>query len=319
MAAGLVGPVAKAQEIDFQPLRYDDDLSVPQAEAEAGRPGIKALPVGEAGWLSLGGEVRIRLERASAPSLGRIAPGVDNYGLHRALLHANVDAGDGNRLFLQLGAFIAPGKDAASAPAEDRLDLQQAFFDIAIPASQGRAIVRLGRQEMALGSQRLVGLRDGPNARLNFDGARLIWRGENLTANVFALRPVEQRPGVFDNRTAKGASLSGIYATTPAPGPLKGNLDLYALRYERPDAAFASGSGREQRWSVGARIFGRHERWDWDLEATWQGGRLGPQNIAAWGFASDIGTTFTAGDWHLRLGAKVDVASGDRRPGGWRG
>lgn len=304
---------AAGQDVDFQLLRYDDDLTLSRSQADAGDPTLKAWRVDELGWLSLGGEIRVRVERASAPSLGRISPDADSYGFHRVLVHADVQT-KGVRLFVQLGAFAAPGKDQAAPPAENAIDIQQAFVDIAASQGTSRFTARIGRQEVALGSQRLIGLRDGPNQRLNFDGVKLAYRHGNLKADILLLQPVEQRPGAFDDRTAHRSSLTGVYSTL-ATGAQSGAIDIYLLRYQRPRGAFASVAGPEDRWSGGIRVSGRKGILDWDAEITVQSGSLGPESIRAWGVASDTGMTFRPGDWEVRVGTKIDIASGDRRRG----
>jgi hypothetical protein len=292
MGAWAGASAAFAQDVDFQLHRSDDNLSAARADAEAGQPSLKAIPLGESSWLSFGGELRVRFERASAPSLGVFAPETDNYGLHRALFHADLKAYDNVRVFVQVGAYAAPGLVNAGPPAQSELDLQQAFVDVGAPVGDGRLTARLGRQEISFGASRLLGVRDGPNARLNFDGGRLMYRQGDLRADAFYLRQVDQKEGVFNNTIADGRELSGVYATVPG-GALPGAFDIYVLRYTRPNAVFAPVRGDENRWSFGLRNFGKHDAWDWDVEATLQDGSVGDQSIAAWGLAVDNGVTFT--------------------------
>lgn len=308
------GSPARAQSVDFQLFRYDDDVSSLALEAREGRYTFKYVPLASDSWVSFGGELRTRLERTSAPSLGQLGSGADTYGLHRALLHADLHLGEDVRAFVQLGAFLTTDKDVALPPARDDLDVQQAFLEIRRPLGEATASARLGRQELAFGSQRLIGIRDGPNARRAFDGARLAYKSSALRLDVLALRPVAQAPGVFDNRTKDDEDLYGVYATLPAAPGLPGALDLYALGYEREQARFTAAAGRERRWSWGARAFGRQGAWDWDVEATVQTGDLGSEDIFAWGLASDWGYHLPRGTWDVRLGLKADIASGDADP-----
>lgn len=305
--------MAKAQDVDFQTHRHEDDLSIARIRAEAGDDTLKAIPVGESAWLSLGGELRLRLEQVSSPGLGASGSTADTYGLHRALVHADLQANENIRVFVQFGAFIAPGKTAAAPPAMDKLDLQQSFVDLSAPVGPGRITTRIGRQEIAFGSQRLIGLRDGPNARRNFDGVRLTYLRGDARADLIFLRPVEQRKGIFDNGASHGDALSGAYATLPNIGAA-GSLDVYLLHYERSDAIYSSFTGRENRWSSGMRYFGDARGWDWDVEATLQSGDAGTQDISAWGVATNSGYTLPQGTWRLRLGTKIDIASGDKDP-----
>jgi hypothetical protein len=88
-----------------------------------------------------------------------------------------------------------------------------------------------------------------------------------------ALRPLENRPGAFDDRGERGAHLWGAYATT-ARGSWPGQWDLYLLDYRREGARFAAGSGTERRQTLGARWFGQAGALDWNSELVAQGGEL---------------------------------------------
>ena len=96
------------------------------------------------------------------------------------MLHADVHAGEYVRVFGQLHSALESGRRGGRSPVdEDKLDLQQAFLDIALPLSEGRTLtLRGGRQEMSYGSARLIDVRQGPNVRRSFDGARALlqWR-----------------------------------------------------------------------------------------------------------------------------------------------
>ncbi|MDV6345212.1 alginate export family protein [Nitrosomonas sp. Is37] len=77
--------------------------------------------------------------------------------------------------------------------------------------------VRAGRQEMTLGTSRLIAVREGPNIRLAFDGVRASWNREPHRIDVFTFRPVLNKPEAFDDATSKSQSLTGE-ALTQAGG-----------------------------------------------------------------------------------------------------
>ncbi|MGH9630018.1 MAG: alginate export family protein [Bryobacteraceae bacterium] len=89
---------------------------------------------------------------------------------------------------------------------------------------------------------------------------------------------------------------------------------MYHLGLDRKGARFDAGSGREQRHSVGARLWGTTESWDYNYELVLQWGRFGPGNIRAWTIASDNGFRIESVKLRPRLGLKADVASGDHDP-----
>jgi hypothetical protein len=275
----------------------------------------KCIGLGKNTLLSLGGELRLRGEAVDNPDLG-LGPAKDGALLARALLHADLRVGSTVRLFAQFGSIFAAGRASGDGPTdEDRLDLMQGFVDLSAPVTGGEATLRAGRQELALGSSRLVSVRESPNVRRSLDGLRGLWRAGETRLDLLYLQPVSLRRGVFDDRSDDGQALWGAYLTIPLATAREAGVDLYYLGYHRSDAVFAEGVARERRHSLGARLFGRLGALDWDIEAVRQFGSFGGDDIDAWTIASDVGWTFANLNWSPRIGLKADVASGDRRPG----
>jgi len=301
-------------------LRYDEDYRYLQDPARRGDPwdAVKYLPLGSPDiYLSLGGEIRERFESYSAPNFGVPGPSADGYLLHRILLHADVHAGNHLRGFFLLGNQLAPGKDIATPPYEDRADVQQAFVDVRVPAGSGQAnaaLLRVGRQEMAFGSQRLVSVRDAPNVRRAFDGVRVGGAGEDVKVDAFATRPVLLKADAFDDQPNHAQGFWGVYMTVPKTFVPSSGVDLYYLGFENSRARYSVGAGVERRHSVGGRVFGAHGRWDWDWEALTQFGSFGAQDLLAWGFSTDTGYGFAVADWKARAGIKATIGSGDGNP-----
>lgn len=267
------------------------------------------------GQLQLDASVRLRGMYYDPTRFG-VAGREDGYGLLRALATATYRQQNWQAR-LQLGVHAENGRDGGPGGTDrGALDVQQAYWRWQGPHTW----LQLGRQEASYGSSRLLSVRDGPNIRLAFDGARFGISGAAGRLDLLALRPVENRPGAFDDRSARGAQLWGAYATSAA-GRM-GQWDAYLLGYQRDGARFAEGSGREHRRSVGTRWFGRHDALDWNIEAVAQAGTLqraaGSLDIRAWTLASDTGWRWTDAVLQPRLGVKVDIASGDRRPGDGR-
>lgn len=234
----------------------------------------------------------------------------DGYGLLRALASATY-VEDNWQARVQLGVHAENGKAGGPGRTDSgALDVQQAYWRW----QRGGFHLQLGRQEAGYGSSRLLSVRDGPNIRLAFDGARAGWKGRLGTLDLMALRPLENRPGAFDDRGERGANLWGAYATT-ARGRGPGQWDLYLLDYRREGARFAAGSGTERRQTLGARWFGQFGALDWNSELVAQGGELqtvaGTLDVRAWTLATDTGWRWTERPLQPRLGLKADIASGD--------
>jgi hypothetical protein len=317
-ALAFAGPAFGQQSADapaIEMLRYEEDWREFCAAARPGSAPFKCLALGDRALLSFGGELRLRGEVIDNPDLG-LGPSTDQALLTRALLHADLRVGEELRAFVQIGSAFATRRAGGDGPTdEDRLDLMQGFVDLGLPLAAGRATIRAGRQEAALGSSRLVSVRESPNVRRAFDGARASWATEGARLDFMFLQPVALRRGLFDDRTDEGQALWGAYATLPLGPRAQAGVDLYYLGYRRSSAPFASGIGRERRRSLGTRLFGKSEPFDWDVEAVLQFGSFGPGEIDAWTIASDIGWTLKDLPWSPRLGLKADIASGDADPG----
>ncbi|AEI83005.1 hypothetical protein CNE_BB2p01940 (plasmid) [Cupriavidus necator N-1] len=327
LAMAMAGIPCRAEAQGSAPpynfLRYTEDYRYLQDPARRSDPWdpVKLIPLGAPdAYLSLGGELRERFESYSAPNFGVPGPSSDSYLLHRLLLHADLHVGSYFRVFAQLGNQLAPGKDIATPPYEDRADVQQAFVDIRLPVTDGpRAdselpILRIGRQEMAFGSQRLVSVRDAPNVRRSFDGARLGGKVGEVKLDAFATRPVLLKTGNFDDTPNHAQGFWGLYATFPKTVIPASGADLYYLGFENSQARYSIGTGVERRHSAGGRIFGSHGPWDWDWEALAQFGSFGRQDLFAWGVSTDTGYAFKLAEWGARAGLKATVGSGDRDP-----
>jgi len=310
---------AQSEAPAYKPLRYDEDysyLSDPQKRTDFWDP-IKYIPLGNNPntYLSFGGELRERAEYYSAPAFGLGGGGNDGYLFHRLLLSADLHATEYFRIFVQLGDELEVGKDKPLSPTDvDRLDLQQGFADVRLPiTSDFEPTLRAGRQEMSFGSQRLVSVREPPNVRRSFDGFRFFDTIGAARIDAFVTRPVELERGVFDDETNDDQAFWGVYSTVPVAPHL--NLDLYYLGFDNERAHFGGVPGDEARHSLGARIFGAVDDWDWNFEGVGQFGSFGGQDISAWTIASDTGYTMANLPWQPRLGLKANIASGDQNPG----
>src|SRR6185503_4563599 len=139
------------------------------------------------------------------------------------------------RFFGQIKSGIELGREGGPRGAdEDKLDLHQAFVDVRGWSNvNGGLTFRVGRQEIGLGSSRLVSFREGPNVRQSFDGVRLAWSRREWQIDGFATKPVETKQGVFDDAWDHTRSFWGVYAVGPFHPLPKGKVDLYYLGIDR--------------------------------------------------------------------------------------
>ena len=280
--AGLTGAALAESPPQFDPpfhfLRHDDDFSF-----LANKPNpdlwerIKYIPLGSSlfgpAYLTLGGEVRERWEGYQNINygLGKVAPG-SGYLLERLELIADLHASDYVRGFVKFGDNrIFSHRGANSMTDTDRGELFERFVDVKLPSPFGdKPLVRYGRQEVSLGFQRLVALREGPNVHRDFDGWRVNDKIGEASIDFLQLQPTINSPYAWDDTTNRNQRLSGVYVTTPVIGPLK--ADLYYLAYENNNIKMRALSGSEKANTMGARLFGKANGFDWNVEGSWQTG-----------------------------------------------
>lgn len=304
----------------YKQLRYEEDyahLRDPTLRMDFWDP-VKYVALNESGdwFFSLGGEARERYEFYHNSSWGAGPQDDDGYLLQRYLLHADLHLGDLFRVFAQLQSSLENGRTGGPRPTdEDQLEVHQAFFDLKLDLGTASSLtLRGGRQELLFGSSRLVGVRDGPNVRLSFDGGRLSLTAAEWNVDAFLTKPVETDPGVFDNGFEDDRLFWGLYAVHPLSLVPSGNIDLYYLGLDQPDAEFDQGTADEERHSLGVRIWGKPGGWDYNLEGVYQWGRFGRGDIQAWTVASETGYTFTPVRFSPRISLRADITSGDRDP-----
>lgn len=269
-------------------------------EPDESRPGAS---------LAAGGEVRQEYEWFRNEEWGAEVPDNSGYSLQRYMLHVDTRVSRRIRLYGELKSGIEAGRTGGPrASDEDRLDLHQGFVDL----SFGRVTVRLGRQELAFGSQRLVSFREGPNVRQSFDGANVVMQLGRWRADGFGTRYVSTETGVFDDSSDTGRSMWGVYAVRSFAQDGTKGVDLYYLGYRRIAATFDQGQGRELRHSLGARFWKTSSVIDHNFEAVIQTGRLAEATIRAWAIGSDTGYRIETIPGRPRLGVRANVTSGDR-------
>ncbi|MFD1703468.1 alginate export family protein [Methylopila henanensis] len=324
-AASIVGAAtavpAGAEPPSFSNNRADENwgaLREPANRTGAAWEALKFMPLDTAGgsFLTIGADLRLRFE-SYADNFDAAKPN-ETYGWSRVMPYADLRLGPNLRFFGQmLGAWTDRSALTKGPVDETGVELLQGFAEASAPVGSGELSVRGGRQMVAYGSERLIGLRFGPNVPLSFDGARARLELGGWTADAFAYRPVENALGDFDDRSDRTRKVYGLYATRALPelAP-KSGLDLYWIGYGREDARFDSSVGNERRHTFGARFFGSLDDWSWNHEAMLQLGTFGDEKILAWSVATDTRYTFSAVPLQPFVELKANVISGDGGPGG---
>ena len=272
-------------------------------------------------WLSLGGQIRERVEYFDQFQFGSSAPKrSDTYLLSRFRLNADLHVTPYFRIYAEGRSALATDRDLEgrnSTGFYDQADLLNGFADIMIPFGKETSVtLRGGRQELILGSQRLVGPGDFTQIARTFDGGAAMVRIADWTVTPFWTQAVIVDKYKF-NKSNSDRQLFGVFSNGPAH-ILPMNLDLYWLGVNNLGVAFNGTSGREERQTIGARASGKigQTNLDFEVEAAGQFGRVGHERVGAGMFTSVLGYTLPVKDLTPRVYLEFDYASGDKKPGG---
>lgn len=307
----LAAPVA-AQQPGFRPLRYNDDLTALKNDTVSGwYKTLKYLSLGnEKHYISFGGEVRMQYIYTKNNKWGDEPDAPDGYLLNRNLLHADIHTGR-FRAFVQLQSSLTSGLDDPGPVDDNSIDVHQAFIDAALISDEkAQFILRAGRQEMLYGSQRLIGVREGPNSRIAMDGAKLFYKQDKLQTDIFYTHPVANTQGAFNDKFNDNAQLWGSYTVINDVGFLH-NIDLYYLGILKREATFDNAEGKEIRHSLGFRVWKGKGSWKYDIEGIYQFGELSGMDISAWTLSSNINYKASNLPFKPLFGLKTEAISGD--------
>jgi hypothetical protein len=300
----------------YQALRYEEDwttLRDPSRRTDFWDP-IKLIPLSDGGsYLSFGGEGRIRFEALRNAGFGSGPQDGNGYVLQRYLVHADLHAGPHVRLFTEVQSGLESGRTGGPRPTdEDRLEFHQAFVELSTGPSPRSLTLRVGRQEVAFGSGRLISASEGRNVRRSFDAVRPIIRLRSWTWNAMLAKLVAVEPGIFDDSQEPRQAFGGVGFIRTHGSRHEDGTSGYYLRLHRRDAQFDQGVGREVRQTLGSRTWGRWADADYNYELIVQWGSFAGAPIRAWAVATDTGYSFRWWRWPARVGLRADLTTGDR-------
>jgi hypothetical protein len=310
-------PTSPAEPVRTYTLLGEDEdwsfLKDPSLRQDFWDP-LKYIPLGPDGWyLSIGGGAREVLEQVGNDNWGK-QPYTNRFYLARYVLHTDWHFGKYFRTYVELKSDWESFRRGGPRPIDlKKLDFEEAFVEVGAEEGDNWVAVVAGRQELNYGSGRLVSVREGPNVRQSFDGARLKSRIGGWRIDAWAVRPDLDKLGFFDNAPDHGTAFWGVYATRPWRRRV--SFDGYYLGLDRQSFTYNRGTAQETRHTVGARLWRppatKKSDWDFDYEGVWQFGSFGADGIRAWTLASDTGYTFPSAPLKPRISVKADTSSGD--------
>lgn len=312
--------LAQYEAPNYSIERWDEDYSYLNDPASRTDPfdSLKYIPLGDRGdwYLSLGGQARARFDCFNNTGFGQGKQSEQGFELVRLLANADLHFGPNLRAFLQFNSGLEYDRYGGPRPGDaDDFDIQQGFVDVNFPLDDSKSmLLRVGRQELIYGAQRLISPNDWANVRRTFEGLKLSLSLPGDTLDVFVVQPVEIDKAHF-NSGQRDTLFAGLYNVMALPDLLPSagaKLDLYLLDQDRNRSSQTPVDAAT--YTLGVRPHARPAPWDFDVEADWQFGYYGPGTICAWSIASEAGYTFDGVRFSPRLSAGLDVASGSANP-----
>jgi hypothetical protein len=274
---------------------------------------LKRMSVVDEAVVDVGGQYRLRqhTERnlrntAAVPNGLGLTGADDEFLLHRTRLYVNAELGSRVRFYGEMLDAVSEFEDYKPRGIEEnRTEMQNLFLDFVVldpDTSSGKLTARVGRQELAYGSQRLVSPLDWANTRRTFEGAKMIWEGENWDVDGFWARPLRRNVKELDPPDLD-RQLYGVFSTYK--GLQRDKVDLYWIAYDNDLLGFRYDT-------LAGRYYGSYDAWLYEFEAGVQFGPNGDDSDQSAGFFTlGMGRKFELVRWKPTLWAYYDWASGD--------
>lgn len=232
----------------------------------------------------------------------------------------------------------------------DAFDLRLASLTFGDPKTS-KAVATFGRQTLALGDERLVGVGEWNNFARTFDAAKVIWNitpGETtatlFVSSVVHVEGTSSGDGWSLNHSSTDDIFSGFYLSHKLPKA--GAFEAYALRrdkkdstpiYTAPTAPIPAAARSAAAYDIGQNILTIGARYlmpppakgggfDTEIEGAYQWGNVDRQTTTAtgpyggtspsldhraWALHTMVGYTPADAPWKPRLSLEYNLASGD--------
>ncbi len=302
-------PVAKSHKTVF----YANDFSYlddPNNSSFGLGDTLKRL--GQRRNLDIGGQFRLRLntENGQGQQAGftRFQDTDNQFLLARLRLYADWQVSDRIRVFAEgiYADVVAQNEEYIPRPIDENFgDFLNLFADIQL---NDNTSVRIGRQELLFGDQRLISPLDWANTRRTFTGVRLSSKYENVNADLFYTQLVPPNVDEFDTPNEDINFFGGYLTFTQLENKV---VDLYYLGLIN-ETGVDTDLERVNTW--GARITGSTERkllYDGEFAAQSGTRNVTDQDIVAFSGTAGVGYKFANRRWKPALWFFYDFASGD--------
>lgn len=242
--------------------------------------------------ISLSGQIRPRYEFRDPLRDGTEATEAFTSMRVRAQLNAALGGDVDAMIQFQDVRFFGEEQNTLTDYSADNFDVHQAYIHLKRLGGSRHAL-KIGRQAVAFGGQRLIGAVEWTQQGRVFDGLRLSLAPPWGKVDVVAIQLAEAKSAQFSD----DAYLAGIYATL-------GDLDMFGL-YDKE-----SGAPTTDRVTLGLRLAGHKAAYAYRVEGSYQTGTRHGDDVAAFMFGGRVGHPFG----RLKLDLWYDYLSGDSDP-----
>lgn len=218
-----------------------------------------------------------------------------------------------------------PGK--LGAEGDDTFDLRQGYVEVG-DKKEFPLTLRLGRQALNYGDERLVGSSEWNNFARTFDAVKLRWEEKNWSLDGFASTVVAPTKGEFNksdfldgNETGRDQIFSGLYFSTTVV-PVQ-TTDVYVFHLHENNGMTAAKSGNDTGFAtLGMRVKSKPgvfagtpagkmpAGFEYEFEGAFQTGEVRGFDQTAFAVHGGLGYTFEA-PWRPRIFSEYNFASGD--------
>lgn len=275
---------------------------------------IKRLRIGDDWLFSSGGQVSNRYMNEGTSRLGSVR---NTYDLFRFRTYADLWYRDSVRLFAEFIYADSLNYELTPLPIDrTRADILNLFADVKVGEIDDAPIyLRIGRQELLFGSQRLISTLDWANTRRTFEGVRLLRGSEKVDIDLFWVQPVRQNASQFDSGD-DNQNFAGAWLTYR---PRKGEfLDFYWLFLDNTNRTTQQGLtiNPQNVHTLGTRYTGNRDGFLWDVELMAQFFERGQADGFAGSTATGVGYNWADAPMNPTFWLYFDYASGTSNPGG---